>query len=61
MRKVMKAVRSAVVAKNPTAAKDALKTALPVVAKTARRGVIPKTTASRYISRLTKAVAKLAA
>lgn len=61
MRRVVKSVRTAIAAGDLAAAKTALVKAVPVVAKTAGRGLIPKTRASRFISRLTLAVNKLVA
>lgn len=61
LRKVMKAVRAAVATKDQAKAKAALKTAIPVIDKTASNGIIPKPRAARYVSRLTQAVQKLAA
>lgn len=61
LRKAMKAVRAAVAAKDTAKARGALKTAIPVIDKTASKGVIPRQRASRYISRLSTAVNKLAA
>lgn len=61
MRDVVKSVRAALNDKNATLANTALALAAPVIAKMGRKGLIPLQRASRYISRLTKAVAKLAA
>lgn len=61
MRDVVKSVRAALNTKNASAADTALALAAPVIAKLGRKGLIPLQRASRYISRLTKAVAKLAA
>lgn len=60
MRTVIKAVKAAIVKKNKDVAQAALKKALPVIAKTAQKGVIQKATANRYKSRLTIAVQRLA-
>ncbi len=57
MRGAVKTVRTALAAK--AAAAQALKLAVPVIDKTVSKGVIPKTRASRTISRLTTAVASL--
>lgn len=59
MRKAMKAVRVAVSKKNKDQALSTLKTATPIIAKTASRGVVHWKTGARYISRLTQAVNKL--
>lgn len=59
MRGAVKTVRAALAAKDKKAAQTALKSAVPVIDKTASKGVIPKTRASRTISRLTQAVASL--
>ena len=61
LRQVMKAVRVAVVAKDKGQAASALKSAIPIIDKTASKGVIPKQRAARYVSRLSQAVRKLAA
>lgn len=61
MRGVVKAVRQAISVKDAAQAQTALQKAIAVVAKTAQRGSIPKRRASRYVSRLTKAVSALAA
>lgn len=61
MRQAIKAVRTAIAANNKSDAEAALKNAGPIIAKSAGRGVIPKGRASRFISRLTIAVNKLAA
>ncbi len=59
MRGAVKTVRTALAAKDKAAAAQALKLAVPVIDKTVSKGVIPKTRASRTISRLTTAVASL--
>ncbi len=61
MRTYVKRVRAAIDAKDRAKADAALKTAVSIIDKAAQRGVIDKKTASRRISRLTVAVAKLAA
>lgn|SRR3989338_4198689 len=61
MRTAIKKVRSLIATKKKDAALSALKTAIPVIAKTASKGSIHSRTASRYISRLTRAVNQLAA
>lgn len=60
MRTMIKAVKVAIAKKDKTVAQTALKKALPVIAKTAQKGVIQKATANRYKSRLTIAVQRLA-
>jgi small subunit ribosomal protein S20 len=52
----IKRVREAVSAKDKDAAAAALKTAIPVIDATSSKGVIHSSTASRYVSRLTKLV-----
>jgi small subunit ribosomal protein S20 len=59
MRSKVRTVRTAVAARDKTAAAKALLLAVSVIDKTASKGVIPKTRASRTISRLTAAVASL--
>ncbi len=56
MKTAIKKVRAAVTAKNKETATQALKNATTVIAKTAVKGYVHKSTASRYISRLTLAV-----
>ena len=56
----IKKVREAVDSKDSTAAKEALAAAIPVIDKTATKGVIHKANASRCVSRLTKLVNPLA-
>jgi small subunit ribosomal protein S20 len=50
------AVRKVNDAQTPDQAKEALKMAIPVIARTASKGSLHKRTASRKISRLTKRV-----
>ncbi|MBI2505579.1 MAG: 30S ribosomal protein S20 [Candidatus Latescibacteria bacterium] len=57
MRSAIKGVRTA---DNPAAAQQALVKAASQIDKSAKKGVIHKKTASRYKSRLTKLVKKLA-
>ena len=57
MRSAIKAVRTAA---DPAIAQQALLKAVSQIDKTAKKGVIHKKTASRYKSRLTKLVKKLA-
>jgi small subunit ribosomal protein S20 len=61
MRNAIKAVDAAIDAGSQEDAHVALKTALPVIAKTATKGTIHKKNASRKISRLTKRVNKMQA
>lgn len=56
LKTVIKRVREAVEGKDLNAAKDALAAAIPVIDKTATKGVIHKTNAARNVSRLTKLV-----
>jgi small subunit ribosomal protein S20 len=56
MRTQMKRVRSALDEGDKAAAQAALKEALPLIDKLAGKGIIPQRRASRYVSRLTKAV-----
>lgn len=57
----IKRVREAAEKNDKTAAEAALKAAIPVIDKTASKGVIHKSTASRTVSRLTRLVNTLAA
>lgn len=56
LKTVIKRVREAVEGKDLNAAKEALAAAIPVIDKTATKGVIHKTNAARNVSRLTKLV-----
>lgn len=56
MKGVIRIVDEAVIAGSAEAAQEALKVAIPVIAKTASKGTIHKKNASRKISRLTKRV-----
>ncbi|HJZ83696.1 MAG TPA: 30S ribosomal protein S20 [Polyangia bacterium] len=60
MRTHEKRVRTALAAKDAGQAREALKTAISLIARAAQRGVIKPKTASRHISRLTAAVNRLA-
>lgn len=60
MRTLVKNVREAVAAGDADAAQAALVKAIPYIDKTATKGVVHKSTASRKISRLTKLVNTLA-
>ena len=59
MKTAIKKVNEAVEAGVEEDAKTALKSAIPVIAKTAAKGTIHKKNASRKISRLTKRVNKM--
>jgi small subunit ribosomal protein S20 len=61
LRTYVKKVRTAIEAKDSAKAGEALKVAISVIDKAAQKGVIPKTTAARKISRLTIAVRKATA
>jgi small subunit ribosomal protein S20 len=61
VRTLVKTVRAALAAKDPKAAKDALKAATVAIDKASSKGVIPKEAASRTVSRLSAAVHKLGA
>jgi len=52
----IKSVLASVEAKDQEGAKEALAVAVPVIAKAGAKGIFPKKTASRKISRLTKRV-----
>ena len=56
MRTLVKNIRTAVTAGDADAAKTALDKAIPYISRTAAKGVIHKSTASRKVSRLTKLV-----
>jgi small subunit ribosomal protein S20 len=57
MRTFMKRVRKALDGGDLDAAKAGLPTAITAITKAASKGVIHRNTASRYVSRLTRAVA----
>ena len=61
MRTYVRKVEEALAAGNKDAAGAALKDAEPEIMRAAQRGVLHKSTASRKVSRLTQAVAKLGA
>jgi small subunit ribosomal protein S20 len=61
VRTQLKNVRAAIAAKDPKAAKDALRKATVALDKAATKGVVPAKTASRHISRLAAQVHKLEA
>jgi len=60
IRTFVKKVEAALAGGDQTAAAEALKAAQPELARGVARGVLHKNTASRKLSRLSKAVAKLA-
>jgi small subunit ribosomal protein S20 len=60
MRTYVKKVRAALETKDAGKAGEALKAAVQIIDKAAQRGVIPKKSAARKISRLTLAVRKVA-
>lgn len=61
MRTFVRKVEEALAAGNKDAAGAALKAAEPEIMRAAQKGVLHKSTASRKVSRLTLAVAKLGA
>lgn len=61
MKNFIRKVDEAIDAGSEDQAQEALKNAIPVIAKTASKGTIHKKTASRNISRLTKRVNKMQA
>jgi len=60
IRTFVKKVETALAGGDKSAAADALKAAQPELARGVARGVLHKNTAARKVSRLTKAIAKLA-
>lgn len=60
MKTEVRRVEEAIKSGNKSAAVEALKTAEPVLARTAQRGVIHKKSASRKVSRLTARVKAMA-
>lgn len=56
MRTAVKRVRAALAAKNGQGAKDALAAAVTLLDRAGRKGLVKKRTASRQVSRLTRAV-----
>lgn len=58
MRTFMKRVRKALDGEDLDVAKETLPQAITAITKAASKGVIPRNTASRYVSRLTRAVTK---
>jgi len=61
MKNVILKVHSAIAADSEEQAREALKNAVSVIARTATKGTIHKRTASRNISRLTRRVNKMQA
>ena len=59
VRTQVKTVRSAIDAKDPKAAKEALAEAIIAIEKAASKGSLPRRTASRRVSRLAAQVHKL--
>jgi len=59
MKSAVRKVNEAVQTQTVDEAKEALKVAIPVIARTASKGSLHKRTASRKISRLTKSVNKM--
>jgi small subunit ribosomal protein S20 len=59
VRTLVKSVRSAIEAKDPKAAKEALAEATVAIAKAASKGTLPRRAASRKVSRLASQVHKL--
>ena len=60
MRTFVRKVEAALEAKDANGAAEALKTAEPLLARAAQKGIVHKNAASRKISRLTKRVKALA-
>lgn len=60
MKTEVRRVEEAIASGNKTAAAEALKAVEPVLARTAQKGVMPKKTASRKVSRLTARVRAMA-
>ena len=61
MRTYMKKVRTAIASEDAEAAKTGLPTAIKAIDRAVSKGVIHRNTGSRYVSRLTTAVARLSA
>jgi small subunit ribosomal protein S20 len=61
MKTAIRKIDEAVIAGSADQAREALKEAIPVIAKTASKGTIHKKNASRKISRLTKRVNQMTA
>ena len=60
MRTYVRRVEAALEAKDAASAAEALKSAAPLLARAAQKGIVHKNAASRKISRLTKRVKALA-
>lgn len=60
LRNSVRKVEEAIASGDRTAAADALKSAEPAIMRAAQRGTVHKNTASRKVSRLSHAIAKLA-
>lgn len=61
MRTEVRRVEEAIAAGDKTVAQAALKSAEPVLVRSAQKGIVHKKTASRKVSRLTKRVAAMGA
>ena len=59
MRNYLRRVEDAIAAGDRAAAAAAMKAAEPEIMRAAQKGVLPKNTASRKVSRLTHRIAKL--
>ena len=59
-RSAVRQVEEAIKARNKAAAKEALQSAEPVLARTAQKGMLPKKAASRKVSRLSARVKAMA-
>jgi small subunit ribosomal protein S20 len=60
MRGFVRKVEEAIAASDKTTAQAALRAAEPEIMRAAQKGVVPKNSASRKVSRLTHRIAKLA-
>lgn len=61
MRTALRKVEEAIVSGDQAAAQAAFKVAEPLVARGAQKGVVPRNTAARRVSRLSKRIKALAA
>lgn len=61
MRTALRKVEEAIVSGDQAAAQAAFKVAEPLVARSAQKGVVPRNTAARRVSRLSKRIKALAA
>jgi small subunit ribosomal protein S20 len=59
MKNAVRTVNEAVSSGSADEAKEALKIAIPVIARTAAKGTLHKKNASRKVSRLTKSINKM--